>query len=213
MYWQYGRAHYIRAHRLQCTATTPDGTLGRVDGGGSDDVGEFTLSGTYESLRLVLTKTYIAGTGDPRENKGHTVRLRLTLTDLHAVVPAVAAPPGTLGFFGTWHVRTSAYNGDAEMALWRDDLGIVDTGFDVCHRPLPVAHGLAVLPSTEQLRPLSNYPPRGAPVPIPAAGNMSALRQPLLGAAPRPNEEDRIDALRAAHPGKSTAELRAMART
>ena len=117
MYWQYGRAHYIRAHRLQCTATTPDGTLGRVDGGGSDDVGEFTLSGTYESLRLVLTKTYIAGTGDPRENKGHTVRLRLTLTDLHAVVPAVAAPPGTLGFFGTWHVRTSAYNGDAEMAL------------------------------------------------------------------------------------------------
>ena len=73
MYWQYGRTHYIRAHRLRCTASTADGTRGRVNGGGSDDVGKFVLSGTYEGLRLVLAKKYIAGTGDAKENKGHAM--------------------------------------------------------------------------------------------------------------------------------------------
>ena len=28
------------------------------------------------------------------------------------------APPGTVGFYGTWHVRTRGYSGDAEMVLW-----------------------------------------------------------------------------------------------
>jgi len=191
-----------------------------VDGGGSDDVGEFVLSGTYEGLRLVLDKKYIAGTGDAKENKGHTVWLRLTLTELHAVMPAYQSrfglgeqppPPGMLGFFGTWHVRTYGYDGDAMMALWRKppDLGVgggVGVGVGAVplaasSKALPIAHGVAV-PTFEN---------EGS-----CGGSMSALRQPLLGAltrpAHRPNEEDRIDELRAAYPGKSTAELRAMAR-
>ena len=134
------------------------------------------------------------------------------------------------------------------MALWpgRRDPRIGDA------RPVSVPSNRAVLPSQ-----LLGYSKGGAlahRTVVPAdeysggGGNMSALRQPLLGALSgadvggsrggggrygrgeashevdafllaqrareeakrRANEEDRIDALRAQHPGKSTAELRAM---
>ena len=125
VYWQYGRSHIIPAQALRCTSPNDDGTVGVVEGHGFDDVGHFRVSGSYEGVRLALTKQYIAGTGDRHENRGHSVSLRLTLCDVHAVLPDQShylsrhgAPPGTVGFYGTWHVRTPGYSGDAEMVLW-----------------------------------------------------------------------------------------------
>ena len=64
-------------------------------------------------------------TGDQKENKGHFVELRLTCCVLDAALPERAAelrrwgePAHAIGFYGTWHVRTAGYRGDAEMCLW-----------------------------------------------------------------------------------------------
>ena len=128
LYWQYGTAHPIPAQTLACRPSTEAGDgggQGAVSGHGFDDVGSFTISGTYSSARVALSKQYIRGTGNPRENKGHVVELRLQLADVFASSPERAhdlmrygCPNGSLGYFGSWHVRTSKYRGDAEMVLW-----------------------------------------------------------------------------------------------
>ena len=68
---------------------------------------------------------YVKHTGNPHENKGHSVELRLTCCELTAALPERAAelqtwgaPQHGIGFYGTWHVRTPGYRGDAEMCLW-----------------------------------------------------------------------------------------------
>jgi len=129
VYWQYGTTHPIPAQALMCTAewerdglSTP---YGKVGGNGIDDVGTFNLIGAYEHAKLLLAKTYVLGTGDPNENLGHTVQLRLRCCELMGALPARAeelqrwgAPMGVIGFYGTWHVRTANYCGDADMCLW-----------------------------------------------------------------------------------------------
>lgn len=132
LYYQYGRTHPIPAQSLACTASSADGTTGAVDGRGFDDVGQFHVSGTFSGAKLALRKQYIPGTGDARENLGHAVELRLTLCDMHAVLPErshelsrYGAPPGTVAFYGTWHVRTRNYKGDAEMVLWLPPVPVV----------------------------------------------------------------------------------------
>ena len=125
LYWQYGRAHVIPAQSLE---VHPDGT---VVGAGFDDVGHFSIDGSCSGARLALSKKYARGTGNPRENKGHTVELRLlncvlaeSAPPLHGVarpqhdLARYGAPPHAIGWFGTWHVRTFNYRGDAMMALW-----------------------------------------------------------------------------------------------
>ena len=123
LYWQYGRAFPVPAQRLQCSARGPTAGIGQ--GNGTDKVGKFRLTGRYELARLLLKKKYVLGTGNKKENLGQTVQLRLHCCELMAAVPGHAAelcawgaPPGVVGFYGTWHVRTAKYNGDGEMCLW-----------------------------------------------------------------------------------------------
>ena len=171
LYWQHGRAHPIPAQTLECRpSSAAEGCFvedllpwGMIAGGGYDDVGSFNVLGSYSSARVALTKRYVRGTGNPNENKGHSVELRLQLADLHASSPERAhdlrlfgCPEGSIGYFGSWHVRTGQYRGDAEMALWLP--------------PVPVAVGYLVTPST------SSAAPVGLPVcaAAPSGGNADA---------------------------------------
>ena len=130
IYWQYGHAHPIPAQAMECTPK--EDTAGIAVGNGFDDVGTFNMVGTYKLAKLKLTKQYVPGSGDPRENLGHAVELRLTCCDLFATLPSRApelqswgCPPGNVGFYGTWHVRTRNYKGDAEMCLWLPPVPVV----------------------------------------------------------------------------------------
>jgi len=123
IYWQYGSTHPIAAQELACMLS--DEVSGTAAGHGFDDVGTFSLSGVFKLAKLCLTKQYQLGTGNPRENSGHQVQLRLTCCELHAALPQRSlvlqqwgAPLGVVGFYGSWHIRTHRYNGDAEMCLW-----------------------------------------------------------------------------------------------
>ena len=125
-YWQDGECHPIAAQHLKCVAT--DALRGLASGHGVDDVGDFNMHGEYIGTRLCLTKTYVLGTGDPEQNLGHSVELRLQYTELAAALPSrranelrgCGAPPGAVGLLGTWHIRVpdGGYEGDAEMCLW-----------------------------------------------------------------------------------------------
>ena len=110
----------------------PDGVSGTAVGNGFDTVGTFNVSGEFKMARLCLTKQYVLGTGDPRENSGHAVELRLIASELHAALPERSAellrwgaPLGVVGFYGTWHIRTRKYCGDAEMCLWLPPVPVV----------------------------------------------------------------------------------------
>lgn len=133
IYFQYGQWHPIPAKNLGCTVTDEDS--GTAVGHGVDDIGTFNMEGVFKTSHLSLSKTYVLGTGDPDENLGHTVQLRLTAVELHAALPewsadmqSFGAPPpatGLVGFYGTWHIRTPRYNGDAEMVLWLPPVPVV----------------------------------------------------------------------------------------
>ena len=130
IYWQYGRCHPIPAQQLTCEAM--DVASGSAVGHGSDDVGDFTTAGRFDDATLTLTKQYILGTGNPSENLGHDVQLRLTCCELMDALPGRAeelrswgAPEDVIGFYGAWHVRTPRYSGDAEMCLWRPPVPVV----------------------------------------------------------------------------------------
>ena len=131
LYVQYHRVHAIPAQQLACTPSNADATHGTVSGFGHDDVGQFTVQGQYANSRMALRKQYIRGTGNPNENFGHTVQLRLTRCELAAALPRHlrveqwGVPSGQVGFVGTWHVRTPGYSGDAEMCLWLPPVPVV----------------------------------------------------------------------------------------
>jgi len=126
LYWQYGSTHPIPAQYMSCNDNPAiDDVSGSAEGHGHDDVGNFSMKGEFLQARLALTKKYVRGTGNPKENLGHSVALRLTCCDLARALPdkwdelaRFGAPPGVVGFFGTWHVRTRNYSGDAQMVLW-----------------------------------------------------------------------------------------------
>ena len=130
VYWQYGTCHALPAQHLACMLS--DGVSGTAVGNGFDTVGTFNVSGEFKMARLCLTKQYVLGTGDPRENSGHAVELRLIASELHAALPERSAellrwgaPLGVVGFYGTWHIRTRKYSGDAEMCLWLPPVPVV----------------------------------------------------------------------------------------
>ena len=51
----------------------------KVKGRGIDTVGAYKLKGkhNHENGRMIINKKYQSGTGNPSENLGHTVKLRL----------------------------------------------------------------------------------------------------------------------------------------
>ena len=151
--WQYGACHPVAAMQLECSAL--DDTSGAAQGGGFDDIGTFNAAGEYKNNKLALTKQYVRGTGNARENRGHAVALRLTCCELSAALPERAAeleswgmPSGTVGFYGTWHVRTRSYSGDAEMVLWLPPVTVV-TGY-LIQKQLPVAQPVVAQPVVAQ---------------------------------------------------------------
>jgi len=78
-----------------------------ITGSGTDDVGTFTIDGTYstESHRIGLTKKYKLGTGNQKENLGHEVTIQLTWNSHNNQ------------FEGKWYVQTSKYNGEDKFEL------------------------------------------------------------------------------------------------
>jgi hypothetical protein len=79
----------------------------KITGSGADDVGTFTIDGTYsvETRRIGLTKQYQAGNGNRSENLGHQVTIQLTWhSDNHQ-------------FEGKWYVTTNKYRGEDKFEL------------------------------------------------------------------------------------------------
>jgi hypothetical protein len=101
-YYQYKTWH--GPHRL--SLSFDPGEM-KVTGTGSDDVGTFTITGTYltKTQRLALNKTYRLGTGNCRENLGHTVTIQLYWNPINNQ------------FEGKWYVRTAKYSGEDRFEL------------------------------------------------------------------------------------------------
>lgn len=78
-----------------------------VNGSGCDDVGEFTIDGTFSdhTQRMGLTKYYKKGTGDPSQNLGHSVDIQVSFN------------PQWNRFEGRWYVQTKKYHGEDEFEL------------------------------------------------------------------------------------------------
>ncbi|CAF3356975.1 unnamed protein product [Rotaria sp. Silwood2] len=93
-YHQYGRWH--GPHKMSLMF---DQYTSRVTGHGYDDVGPFTVSGTFsvENQQIVLNKSYQPDAGDLKENFGHTVTIELTWNQNNAQ------------FEGKWHMETNSY--------------------------------------------------------------------------------------------------------
>ncbi|CAF3785955.1 unnamed protein product [Rotaria sp. Silwood1] len=101
-YYQYGQWH--GPHLMSITF---DHATGRVTGHGYDDVGKFTIDGTFseENQRIALTKIYALGTGDAKENFGHAVSVKLIWNTSHGQ------------FEGKWFVQTNNYRGEDKFEL------------------------------------------------------------------------------------------------
>ncbi|CAF1191357.1 unnamed protein product [Rotaria sordida] len=101
-YYQYGKCH--GSHRFSLTFND---LLMTITGSGSDDVGTFTIHGSYSvyTHRIGLTKTYKRGTGNRLENLGHQVTIQLTWNAQNNQ------------FEGKWYVQTSKYHGENRFEL------------------------------------------------------------------------------------------------
>lgn len=104
-YYQYGKWHGPYEMVLKF-----DPQSSKITGWGCDDVGKFTVQGIYshQTRRIGLTKTYIAGTGDRKQNLGHNVEIQLTEN------------VKLQQFEGKWYVQTSRYRGDDRFILRYD---------------------------------------------------------------------------------------------
>ncbi len=101
-YFQYGKWH--GPHRFLLSF---DSQSMRVVGSGSDDIGAFTIDGTYsiQTRRLYLTKKYQPDTGDRSKTLGHQVIIQLVWNTQHNQ------------FEGTWYVQTGAYHSENKFQL------------------------------------------------------------------------------------------------
>ena len=99
-YKQYGKNYPIKNFELRFVD-------GMVSGNGEDKVGEYIIKGKYseQTQRMALDKEYILGTGDPKENLGHTVNIRLEYNGNKSE------------FCGDWYVKTYKYEGSGEWVL------------------------------------------------------------------------------------------------
>lgn len=105
--WSFQYHQYKKWHGPYRMRLTFDRTLGTVTGQGTDDVGNFTIEGIFssENLRLALTQSYVAGTGNPTENLGHTSTIQLTWNSIKN------------RFEGKWYVETSKYRGHGSFEM------------------------------------------------------------------------------------------------
>ena len=74
-YYQYGSDH--GPFRMKLGFYPEGGYI--VHGGGTDNIGTYVIIGVYSprTLRMGLEKRYQIGTGDPKENLGHTVTIQV----------------------------------------------------------------------------------------------------------------------------------------
>eukprot|EP01083_Nonionella_stella_P220243 788208_1 len=95
-YKQYGAVHDIPPFELHFDATNKT-----VSGGGWEEVGKYKIVGEYNPLngRIAMAQIFQIGTGNPRENLGHTVYIRLQWY-----------PPRN-AFTGKWYCKTHKYQG------------------------------------------------------------------------------------------------------
>jgi hypothetical protein len=79
----------------------------KVTGWGSDNIGTFSIDGTYsvKTNRIGLTKLYQSGTGNPSENLGHQVTIQVAWNEQN------------YQFEGKWYVQTSKYRGEDKFEL------------------------------------------------------------------------------------------------
>ena len=77
-YEQYGRSYPMDPFKMQFTLIDNSNSY-KITGKGTDLVGQYLLAGelNMENGRISINKTYRMGTGDPKQNLGHTVQLRL----------------------------------------------------------------------------------------------------------------------------------------
>ena len=91
-YYQYNKWHqYYRINILF------DHQTNKLEGNGSDHIGDYTLDGIYSTKtnRIGLTKTYVEGTGNFQENLGHTVTIQISWNSIQHQ------------FEGKWFIQTN----------------------------------------------------------------------------------------------------------
>ena len=89
-----------------------------VKGKGDDRVGSFVLRGVWKGDRLAMTKQYLRGTGDPNENHGHQVHMRLAKEKTSGMI--INDCPRMVG---KYYVRTPQYSGEDHMSIWLTEGG------------------------------------------------------------------------------------------
>lgn len=101
-YYQYKKWH--GPHRLLLSF---DRINSRVDGQGTDDVGTYSIQGTFcsKTNRVDLPKVYRQGTGDSMENFGHKITFQLTWNANHDQ------------FEGKWLVQANKYHREDKFEL------------------------------------------------------------------------------------------------
>jgi hypothetical protein len=105
--WSSRYQHYSRWHgpfQLDIMFDIDQNTL---SGGGTDDIGQFSLTGkiSTELLTINIRKKYILGTGNAEQNLGHEVDINLQWNN------------GIHTFVGKWSVHTHKYKGDDQYEL------------------------------------------------------------------------------------------------
>jgi hypothetical protein len=99
----------------------------KLSGHGYDAIGEYTLKGEIAGQYVALKKKYVLGTGNRKENKGHTVYMKLKYCEIAAGNPAAKQAleqhsgrvQPKFWFMGTWRVSTSNYVGDGSTYFWQ----------------------------------------------------------------------------------------------
>jgi hypothetical protein len=135
-----------------------------VSGHGSDDVGSYSIKGRWSSAtgRLAFSKTYVRGTGNQRENLGHTVEYR----------GEVQQGQLAAGVRGTWYVKIpGGYSGSGRFHLWPSQSAQCATPDDVrVNIDCCAKSATAPAESTHLLQPSPSAPPSsfaGSAAPIP----------------------------------------------
>ena len=112
LYNQNGVEHLMEPFEL---SYEPNGIPNQhtVKGKGEDRVGSFVLRGVWKGDRLAMTKQYLRGTGDPNENHGHQIHMRLTKEKTSGMI--INDRPRMVG---KYYVRTPQYSGEDHMSIW-----------------------------------------------------------------------------------------------
>ena len=99
-YEQYNETHDIPRFKMEFRN-------GHVFGDGYDEVGSYKIVGEYNenNNRMALTQSYIRGTGNPDQNSGHNVLIRLSWNVM------------TKRFEGKWYCKVDTYQGSGMWCI------------------------------------------------------------------------------------------------